>query len=257
MPGLPLPAQVSVAPFVTDPSEPTFTQIWDETMGNLGTPSDGFDSLLGQMIGLTDAIAPIADLDPTDLGALVDVQTELGIDDAGLFVSQMASARGAVDSALGIYSSVVTPGANPTPPVGGTPQPPASGGGGTAQPCTPASGAIDVGTLHLGDAAVRIEVATEDRFQRPVPSIVVTLEGGGQGIFSIQQVTNYQTTAGGAQYLSGWTWYLVINPAAVGIFCNTVRLVAQQPPGPPSVAEQTYKVTVQAKPTVGQPHPVA
>jgi len=54
---VPLPIAISVAQFKAPEGEPTYTEIFHATMGDLGSPTDGLDAHLAELQGVGDALA--------------------------------------------------------------------------------------------------------------------------------------------------------------------------------------------------------
>lgn len=158
--GVPLPRFVTATPFVTDPSEPTFSQIWMDTMGGVSTGLDVAGSNLDEAILLTSSIAATADIDPGDLATLSALDGALGTMDSGPLATQLQGAAAATDGALGDYNTLTQPSATPTQPV----QPP-----GTQPPnqqpaaCTPPrdNPAKILQGMAVGDAPLDLYIDSE------------------------------------------------------------------------------------------------
>lgn len=217
MPGIPFPKPISVAPFIPDPNAKTFTEIWNETMGNLGTSTDGFDALFGQMVDMTNSIAPTADLDPTDLQALSDAVAALDTLDAGALAVQLQPASDATDAALNDYNSLTQPqtGQSPTVTTPTTTQPTTT----TPKVCAPPAGqAVTVlPVMKLSDPPLVINIDIDYFGAHNPPSLKGKVSCGDGAIFSAATVTAGAGLAGGGPVYSR-KLNLVVTPAKVGTF---------------------------------------
>lgn len=222
MPRIPLPKAISVAQFAPPVGEPTYTQIFHETMGNAGTPDDGFDQKFSQMAALTNSVGPNMNFNPTDLEALSSGLGIFGKGDGAALALQYKSASDATDAALADYSGLTTPTSTPTnpvgPPNGAAPTPPA------VNPCifTAADRAKILPPMKLADMPLCIEIDSQFYTVGGDPiDIRVTLECSQGSVFSLQKLIKRTGTGGGGNsYLH--TWNLIVTPNAVGTFNASV-----------------------------------
>lgn len=222
MAGISLPKAVTVAPFVTDPNEPSFSQIYQDTLGNASTSLDAFDQHFSDMTALTNSAQSIADIDAADVQALSDLVDGLGTSDGGALAIALQPAADATDAALGDFNGIGTPQTAPTQPVTPPGTAPPSTQGGT--PCKVPAG-VNVQVLpdmKVGDAAnyVTIDTATVPT-EASVPFNSRLLCGDTQ-IFSV-----YRDSSQGGYAAAGpvimLADYFVVTPVKPGTFIGASR----------------------------------
>lgn len=226
MAGIPLPKPFTVAPFVPDTGAPTFADIFDQTMGNIGTPHDGFDQLLSEMTALTDSAANLFAGDDADMQSIADLA--LGFSDAieGDFLAGLQPAQDATDRALGEYTALTQPSAPGTTPVGPpTTTPPQPGASDCVKP--PAGADLTVEPdMNVGDPPLCIEIDSETYFTGDDPQFRIVLHCGDVTIFfpqTIKKIVGRGIGGGGAYYEYRRTYNLIINPTKPGTFIGSIR----------------------------------
>lgn len=150
---LTLPKAISLPRFDL-PSGPSYTDILHETLGPAGTPSDGFDSAMANLAGISGAFGAELNADP--LGAHLGAASRLlgGVDPANLDL-HMSGYVGTKEYALGIVAAA-----------GGVVEPqlltlPLTPGDGSTAFVPPRQWLHDFGTVKLGSASQRLGIGTE------------------------------------------------------------------------------------------------
>jgi hypothetical protein len=225
MPGIPLPRAISVAQFAPPPSEQTYTQVFNETMGNAGTPDDGFDQDFAAITALTDSVSPIADFDPADLEAFSSVINLFGAGEGAALAVTYQSASDATDAALGTYVGLTQPSTDPTqpvPPTGSNPPPT------TSDDCINIPKGVAVVKLppmNVGDAPLTVEVDSEQYSSRDGNEFRIEMHCGDAGVFSTQSVKvliGRGTGGGGNFFVYEAKYNLVVTPSKAGKFVGVV-----------------------------------
>jgi|SRR6267142_325459 len=194
MPLLELPKQISVAQFTVPEGQPSYSQIFHDTMGDAGTPADGFDATFAQMALMTSSAASIADLDATDLQSVTDIASGFNNADEGDLALSLQPAQDATDAALSDYHTVVPPTVTPTGTISGGP---------AASVCKP------------GQVVAGLTIGQKDPNPYPVvkvnppyvysTSMPVMCLGDASGVFTVQTgtFTADQSNYGTARLLFG------------------------------------------------------
>lgn len=217
MAGVPLPKPVSVAQFVPDPNEPTFTQIFHDTMGNLGSSADGFDDAFNDLLAMQppsggqDAVmGPSA----VQLSAVRDAVAAGPLRGFSLgFQSAIAAGNDKFNTVardLGPSNSALPP---VNPPTG---QPPAS----PPPACTPPADnpAKVLPQMKVGDAPLVMYIDSETNTPGGDPlDIRGNVLCGDTSIFSAQKVQR-RTGYGANGPATETTLNFVITPAMEGTF---------------------------------------
>lgn len=207
MAGIPLPTPGAIPPFEPD-TGPTYTQIFNDTIGDLGSDADAFPSLFAQLTALSSAfgvelaadqgIGPIATLggapgilDPAPLDGTIGNYVAAGA--TGDAILQTA---GAIQEPL-LLTLPITPGDGSTafrPPIQNT---------------------HDFGTVHLGTATQSLFLGKET--DTNTGQILGILPKGyvivAPGIFG--ETSSETDTLDGTVHID---WTLTMSPAALGTF---------------------------------------
>lgn len=222
MPGVPLPKPISVAQFVPDPNEPTFTQIFTDTMGNLGSPADGFDDAFNDLVAMQppnggqDAVMGPAGLQ------LSQVRDAIA---TGSLRTLLPGLQSAITAGNGKFNTValdVAPANQTQPPV----TPPTTNPPETAPSCDPASTgdtATVIPDMTVGGAPYVLQI---DAQQYGAGGGPLTIKGnvwcGDLAIFSAQKVVNGVGYYGGAPAYEAILSF-VVTPAKAGTFTGAYR----------------------------------
>lgn len=169
------------------PHPPEFAKSFSDTVGNAGTPADGFDVLLIPAdLHLSDARNFLAGLDIglADLGVS---QAELGTDFHADFATHLTATIQQGQADFDSYAVHLT-GHNPPPTP--TPGPPTTGGGGL-QP-------VDFGTLVLGGPTKTLSVRFVNPFNFVVHPTGITINQGKLQVFVATSECGASIPANGA-----------------------------------------------------------
>lgn len=145
-----LPKPITLPQF-TDPSGQTYTDILNETLGPAGTPSDGFDSAMQNLIGISGAFGVELNADPLG-GHLGAAGAALGGVDPASLDGHMDGYTGTKEYAFGIVAAA---GAVIEPQLLTLPLTP---GDGSTAFIPPRQVTHDFGTVKLNSAAKGIEL---------------------------------------------------------------------------------------------------
>lgn len=158
MAGIPLPAPFTFAPFVPD-AGPTFTEIFNDTMGDLGTDADSFSSLFTQLQSLSNAFGGELAADQA-IGPIATLGGIPGILDPA-----------PLDTTIGNYVAASPTGDAILADVGNLSEPqlltlPITPGDGSTNFLPPGQATHDFGTVKLNSGPVQIQVGayTETQF---------------------------------------------------------------------------------------------
>jgi hypothetical protein len=194
--------------FIPEPTD--FQQILSNELGNLGTDSDGFDTIFNeaaQLLSEAGSVLASFDGDLNDaLGALPAFDTTA----PGDFAASIQSAEKDGDSLLGTFTSAVAPA-----PQQGSNNPSSAG---SAADCTPPSDnpAVVLGNMTVGDAPLEIYI---DSYQSPTdPAIHVKTYCGDSAIFSTKKVDTRGGYGSETGAVTNHNFYFVVTPAKAGTF---------------------------------------
>lgn len=191
----------------TQPLDPGFTKILQDTVGDVGGPGDGFDGIVSEVFGLIDALdAASAEQDAVLDGILAQHQD---IDTTSL--------DNTIDNYVGTFpagDSILTSAAGASPPFLGvlplSTDPLAAG-----IPMPPSLISFDFGTVKLGSAPLIYDIGNfEQGGQRPdgVSSILIV---ANTGMDITVQETEKDSASGDIQRYHFW---LQVTPSRVGTF---------------------------------------
>ena len=192
-------------------TDPGFTQLVNDTLGDLGTPADGFDGIITEVFGLVDAldaasteqdavldaiVAQHQDIDPSALDNTI--QNYVGTFDAGNAV--LTSASGATPPFLGVLPLSTDPLA-------------------AGIPMAPSLVSFDFGTVKLGSPPLVYDIGTfEQGGQRPFGVSDINIVANTGMDITVQQ-SEKDSASGDIQRFHFW---LAVTPSAVGTFTAEV-----------------------------------
>lgn len=195
----------------TQPLDPGFTQILQDTVGDVGGPSDGFDGIVSEVFGLIDALdassaeqdavldailAQHQDIDTTPLDSTIE--NYVGTFPAG--DSILTSAAGATPPFLGVLPLSTDPLA------AGIPMP-------------PAQVSFDFGTVKLGSPALTYDIGKfEQGGPRPFGVSDISIVANTGMDITVQEEEK-DSASGDIQRFHYW---LQVTPSTVGAFSAEV-----------------------------------
>jgi hypothetical protein len=185
---------------------PTYTQIFEETMGAHGTKDDGYDAKAAELAGISAAFGAELASDPLG-GSLGTAATLLTIVDPATLDSHLADYVATKEYGMGIVTAAaaqVEPQLLTLPLTPGRPD---------VSFLPPSQLAHDFGTVKLASAPVTYELGEElvyadgrDTGINPIGFVL-----NAPGIFS-ESETDHTYNNGDVRY----RWYLTMSPATVG-----------------------------------------
>jgi hypothetical protein len=218
MPGIALPTAISVAQFQPDPHAQSFSEIFDQTMGNLGSPSDGFDAIFNATVSLQ----PPGGASDTILGpaqaSIAAVRTAIHNGPLRTFLSSFSGALAAGTAKYNTFVLTVGPDGQPIGTVGSspTPAPTPTPTPGAPVECPANVAATVLAEMTVGDAPRRIFI---DSYQSPTdPVISVKLLCGDPAIFSTLAIAAPGGQGSQVGAVRSHDLYYVITPAKAGTF---------------------------------------
>lgn len=223
MPGVPLPKPISVAQFVPDPNEPTFTQIFTDTMGNLGSPADGFDDAFNDLVAMQppnggqDAVMGPAGLQ------LSQVRNAIATGSLRTLLPGLASAIAAGNDKFNTVAHDVAPASQKQPPVTPpTTNPPVN----QQSACGPWQASDNprvFATTAVGGAPLTEFVDEEVYPVSAAAKLSVKLFCGDPAVFAVQVVQKITPAQGQSPATITATWSLVMTPSKAGQFYAEVE----------------------------------
>lgn len=199
--------------------DPGFTQLVKDTLGDAGTPADGFDGIITEVFGLIDALdaasaeqdavldALLTQQQPLDVGPLdTTIQNYMGTFDTGNSI--LASAAGATPPFLGVLPL------STDPTLAGIPGP-------------PALASFDFGTVKLGSPPLIYDIGKfEQGGQRPfgVSMIQIVLNTG------MNILVNEDEKDSASGDIQRFHYWLTVTPSAVGVFTAEVTWLSTEQP---------------------------
>jgi hypothetical protein len=232
MPGIPLPGVVSVAQFVPPVGEPSYSKIFNDTMGNLATPADGMDKALADLGAVADALngEMVAESAIDNLGTAIGILPAVDL-------TSLDTHIGNYEAAMPDGSQVVADSSNSAPPfLYELPITPNFIPGISAPPVQVSQ---DLGTMKLGSKPLVLELGGWffDPHRGDLGQLYDVLASGDPAIYHLS--TTYQVDR--HNYPISGKNYLNVTPAKVGTFVAQVNLL----PGPNgAITLVTYTVTV-------------
>jgi hypothetical protein len=220
MPIITMPRLVSVAPFATPADVPTYTDIYNATVGKTSDHFDGLDAPLQGMAEIAAALdaEQIADAATDDLGAAAGAVAGVDLGSLDGHVSDYVATR---DTGLALVSAA----ASAAPPVlRELPMDPTFDGGiGPA----PTQTAINIGPLKLNSAPVSVALGHSHPSNPNDLGIQdVWFADGDAEFFEI--VTDVRET--GSSGFETDTWSITVTPSRVGTFFAEFNKVQQTDP---------------------------
>jgi hypothetical protein len=250
MPGIALPKAISVAQFQPDPHAQSFSEIFDQAMGNLGSPSDGFDAIFNATVSLQ----PPGGASDTILGpaqaSIAAVRTAISNGPLRTFLSTFSGALQAGTAKYNTFVLTVGPDGQPigtvdAPAPAPTPTPtPTPTTDCVAPPNDPAHVLRD---MTVGDAAY-VEIV--DFYQSGDPIVHVSLYCGDPAIFGVTFATHLVGQSATTGPISERDFYFVVTPTKAGTFVGAYK---SYDTGSGATFIGYYQVTIHSKGTAPQP----
>jgi hypothetical protein len=213
---IPLPLRISVAQFKPPVGEPTYTQIFDATMGDLGTPADGFDKNMADLGAIADALngEMIAE------AAIGSIDTALGVLGA-VDLTPLDSHIGNYEAAASTGNQIVADATQAAPPVLTELPISASFNAGVSAP--PAQVSIDLGTLKLGSTPLTSVLGkfASDGAKLLAGMIQAQIYTGDPAIFSVY---TEHFAPQGIFHING-QWVFKVTPAKLGKFVAQLNTI--------------------------------
>jgi hypothetical protein len=195
-----------------------FTQSLTDTLGDLGTPQDGFDAYLADTISILLASGPIGILIDGDLGTAASI--------AGLInPNSLDDVTAALPGYLAEGDAIVTDASALLEAITGAPTPPTSGGGGGggASSCV----TQDFGTVPSGTTkTIQLNISNNGSVSITVKGLVVA-GVNGPNIFSISNMYQGKVLAPGASVPLTINCSAIAAPAAQ--YTSTLTVNTNQP----------------------------
>lgn len=167
------------------PLDPGFAKLVQDELGNVVTPTDGFDDVVAEAIAIVDGVDSALDALG---GGLLDAFAEADLIDAkpvsdtvAGFTASLGPTSSAVDD-LGTLLATVAP---PTPTGGGGgggPQPT----GGDIGPTSPCDECIELSAAAAGAPAATYQLSYQNQTNGPMTVSSVTLQQGTPAVFSVK-----------------------------------------------------------------------
>lgn len=232
MAAISLPRGISVAQFQPPVGEPTYTQIFTATMGDLGTPADGLDKNMADLGAIADAL----NAEMIAEAAIGSVDTALGV----LGAVDLAP----LDAHIGNYEAAASTGnkiiadATQAAPSGLTELPiAASFNLGVATPVAQIS--IDLGTLKLGSAPITsiLGLFSSDGSKILTGMVQAQFYSGDPAIFSVY--TEHFPPQG--LFKINGRWVFKVTPAKQGTFVAQLNTIGG---GASTLEIRTYTVKI-------------
>jgi hypothetical protein len=230
MAGIPLPKAMAISAFVRD-TGPSYTQIFNDTMGNLATPSDGFDPALSAIGALGDSLA-------------AELAAETAKDTVGTAIGIYGGIDPTVyDLTLQGYSDLAIVGAGHITALESQTPPPIlelpmsitfDGGIGAA----PTQSTVDLGTVKLGSAPID---STLGNWATHPDGTVIGITSAWVGNSTGGKWTVLSTYAENNNGFARGIYYVEFTPNAVGSFQAQVNVLTTVKG---TSAITTFKVTV-------------
>lgn len=215
MAAIQLPGVVSVAQFSPPVGEPSYTQIFHDTMGDLGTPSDGFDKNMADLAALSDAlnVEMVAEAAIDNLGTVLGI---VGAVDLTPLDTHIANYEGTADAG----NKILADAAGATAPA--LLELPISASFNGAAQAPPAQISVDLGTLKLNSPTFPSQIGT----------FTETIKLGKHGMFSVELVNGdtdifsvgVNETVDRLGNGSGF-WFIAVKPSKVGTFVAQVNTI--------------------------------
>lgn len=212
------------------PLDPGFTQILQDTVGDVGGPGDGFDGIVSEVFGLIDALDAASAEQDAVLDAILAQHQDI---DTTPFDNTIQNYVGTFDAG----NSIVTDSAALSPP--DLLELPLSSTFGVGPSAPPHEVNQDFGTVKLSSVPQLFELGVLNYYPKTTTGLMlVTLVGGPTPIFDIVEV-DHLSRAG----LGTATFFLRMTPAAVGAFVAQVNTISNS--GQYGTQIFTFTVTVE------------
>lgn len=195
-------------------TSPTYTDIFNSTMGVLGTDADGMPAEIAAIAENAAAFEIDVASGDTDLNDTLTAGGQQDVSTANQLAANLPGVTAAGDALLGHVDTLLTPISAPAP----APAPAPSG------PYTPPSG-TQVQTLpamKAGGAVSLLLITEENIAPRQAPTLLVGLGAGDGSVFGTTITRTLVTFPGANNTVTDTKYFLTVTPSKIGTFSARV-----------------------------------